>query len=108
MFILDSLLFGGLKFVLGKIAAAVDSEMDDESALREELLATQMRRELGEISEEEFAGVERTLLDAIREIRARHRDAEDAAGGLKVTGIEADVWSGHDGEDDAEAGPSRR
>jgi len=44
--ILDSLLIGGIKFVLGKIVQAVDAEMNDEGRLREELLAAQMRLEL--------------------------------------------------------------
>ena len=51
MIILDTLLIGGLRFVLDKIAAAVDAELDDDTVLREELLAAQMRLELGEITE---------------------------------------------------------
>ena len=47
--ILDTLLVGGLRFVLGKIAAAVDAELTDDTVWREELLAAQMRLELGEI-----------------------------------------------------------
>ena len=53
--ILDSLLIGGITFVLDKVAAGGRAEMNDDTALREELLAAQMRLELGEISEEEFA-----------------------------------------------------
>ena len=51
MIILDSLLIGGIKFVLDKVASAVDEEMNDERSLREELLAAQMRVELGEMDE---------------------------------------------------------
>ena len=47
MFILDSMLIGGLRFVFDKIATAVDTEMNDDTALREQLLAAQMRLELG-------------------------------------------------------------
>ena len=50
MFILDSMLIGGLRFVFDKIAAAVDTELNDDTALREQLLAAQMRVELGEMS----------------------------------------------------------
>ena len=89
MIILDTLLVGGLKFVLGKIVDAVDAELNDDSVLREELLAAQMRLELGEIDEAEFAVVERDLLARIREIRERQRGEEPAPGELKVTGIEA-------------------
>ena len=49
MIVLDRMLVGGIKFVLGKVAAAVDAELNDDSRLREELLAAQMRLELGEI-----------------------------------------------------------
>jgi hypothetical protein len=87
--ILDTLLVGGLKFVLGKIVDAVDAELNDDSVLREELLAAQMRLELEEIDEAEFAVVERDLLARIREIRERQRGEEPAPGELKVTGIEA-------------------
>lgn len=99
MIILDTLLIGGIKFVLGKLAAAVEAEMTDDTALREELLAVQMRRELGEIDEAEFQAQERSLLAAIREVRARRQAAAGegpASGEMKVTGIEASVWDDAD------------
>ena len=71
MFILDSLLIGSLRFVLDKIVAAAEAEAKDDSALRERLLEAQMRLELGEITEEEFAAIERDVLLAIREIKGR-------------------------------------
>jgi hypothetical protein len=98
--ILDTLLIGGIKFVLGKLAAAVEAEMNDDSALREELLAAQMKLELGELSEAEFAEIERQLLDAIRAVRERRTGAQEDPGDLKVTGIEASLWTEDDGEDD--------
>jgi hypothetical protein len=104
--ILDTLLIGGIKFVLGKLVAAVEAEMNDDSAFREELLAAQMKLELGEITDEEFAETERQLLDAIREVRERRTGAQEDPGDLKVTGIEATLWSDEDGEDDA--GRARR
>jgi hypothetical protein len=71
--IIDSLIIGGVRFVLDKVVQAVDKELSDDTVLREELLAAQMRRELGEISEEEFAETEKDLLARIREIRERNR-----------------------------------
>ena len=62
MIVLDRLLIGGIRFVLDKVASAVDSEMNDEGALREQLLAAQMRLELGEIEEAEFAEIEADVL----------------------------------------------
>jgi Gas vesicle protein G len=89
--ILDTLLVGGLKFVLGKIAAAVEAELDDDTVWREELLAAQMRLELGEITEREFARIERELLRRIREIRERRQGRAEPPGTFRVTGVEASV-----------------
>ncbi|HSE93584.1 MAG TPA: gas vesicle protein GvpG [Methylomirabilota bacterium] len=87
MIILDSLLFGGLRFVLGKIAQAVDAELDDAERLREELLAAQMRVELGEMSAEDFAALEREILTRLRELRGA-----ESPGRMRVTGVEARAW----------------
>ena len=91
MIVLDRMLVGGIKFVLGKIAAAVDAEMNDDSRLREELLAAQMRLELGEIDEEEFRSLEADLLARLREVRERARGEAPKPGEMKVTGIEATI-----------------
>ena len=93
MIILDTLLVGGIKFVLSKIVDAVDAEMNDDTHLREELLAAQMRLELGELSEEEFAALERDVLARLREIRERQRGGEPVSPGeMKVTGVEATAY----------------
>jgi hypothetical protein len=88
MIILDRMLAGGIKFVLDKIASAVDGEMNDDSRLREELLAAQMRLELGEIGAEEFRALEADLLARLRQIRERQR-GDAPPGEMKVTGVEA-------------------
>jgi hypothetical protein len=98
MIIVDTLLIGGLRFVLGKIAAAVEAEMDDDTTLREELLAAQMRLETGEITEAEYAAVERALLRGIDEIRGRH-GGRPAPGTFRVTGVEATVAGEETGGD---------
>ena len=90
MIILDSLLMGGIRFVLDKVASAVDSEMNDEGSLKEELLAAQMRLELGEISEEGFVELERDLLARLREIRDAQRGGASGAVSLG-SGFEVDV-----------------
>lgn len=91
MIILDNLLTGGLRFVFDQIAAAVEREMDDESLLKEELLTAQMRLELGEIDDDEFALIEAEILPRMREIRQRQQGetaaASPSAGG-RVVGIE--------------------
>ena len=91
MIVLDRMLVGGIKFVLGKVAAAVEAELNDDSHLREELLAAQMRFELGEIGEEEFGTIERDLLARLREIRERQRGETPRPGEMKVTGVEATI-----------------
>lgn len=92
MFILDSLLVGGLRFVLDKVATVVDAELNDDTALREQLLAAQMRVELGELTQDEFEVFEADILQRLREIRDRQQGADASAmapGEFKVTGIEA-------------------
>ena len=96
MIILDSLLVGGIRFVLDKVASAVDAELNDEGGLREQLLAAQMRVELGEIDDDEFAAIERDVLARLREIRESREGGEapsigmtpGARPGIKITGVD--------------------
>ena len=92
MFILDTILVGGLRFVFDKIAAAVDTELNDDTHLRDQLLAAQMRVELGEMSEGEFEVFEADILARLREIRDRRQGAGAATlspNDYKITGIDA-------------------
>ena len=101
MIILDTLLVGGIKFVLRKIVDAVESQLNDDSVLHEELLAAQMRLELGEISQEEFAEVEADILARLREIRERQRGlTEEEAGEMRITGIEATTFADEPADDE--------
>ena len=86
MIVLDKLLVKGLAFVFDKIAQAADAEGDDVEAMREELLRAELRRERGEISDEEHAEVEREVLARLRAAEARRRGEEWAAGGTVVEG----------------------
>jgi len=99
MFIIDSMLIGGIRFVLDKVAAAVETELNDDTALREQLLAAQMRVELGEMSEKDFAQFETDILARLREIRDR-RQGSDATNlspqDYTITGIDAGFEGGHD------------
>jgi Gas vesicle protein G len=92
VFILDSLLIGSLRFVLDKVVQAADAEMRDDSALREQLLEAQMRLELGEITDEEFAETERDILAAIREIKRPQQDAISMSPTDKITGVDIDTF----------------
>lgn len=90
MFVLDRLLVGGLRFVLDKVATAVDSELNDDTVLREELLALQMRYEMGEVSDQELAARERELLDRLRALRPEVASAGAISFG-GGEGVEVDV-----------------
>ncbi len=92
MLIIDSLIISGVRFVLDKVVAAVDAELNDDSVLRERLLAAQMQVELGEMTQAEFDELEAEFLVRIREIKARQRGGESAVispKDMKITGIEA-------------------
>ena len=94
MFILDTLLVGSLRFVLDKIAAAVDTELNDDTALREQLLAAQMRVELGEMTPQQFEVFEADILARLREIRDRRQGGEAGAQSprdYRITGVEASI-----------------
>ena len=92
MFILDSILIGSLRFVLEKVVAAAEAEMNDDSALRDQLLEAQMRLELGEITEQEFAEIERDVLAAIREIKRPQQGALTMSPKDKITGVDIETF----------------
>ncbi len=71
MFVLDTF----LGWVFRTVATAADTEMNDDTALREQLLEAEMRREMGEISDDEFADIEVDVLQRIREIKERREGA---------------------------------
>jgi hypothetical protein len=105
--IVDSLLVSGIRFVLTRLAEAATAEMYDETHLREELLAAQMKLELGEIDEETFARIEEEVLRGMREIALHKRgDAGSSAAPSEEGGrfaIESiDASFGHAGGDDEE------
>ena len=92
MFILDSLLIGGIRFVLEKVVAAAEAEAQDDSALREQLLEAQMKLELGELSDAEFAAIERDILEQIREIKGARQGALTMTPQDKITGVEVETY----------------
>jgi len=83
-------MISGIRWVLETTLTAAEAEMNDDSVLREQLLETEMRREMGEISEEEFREIESDLLARIREIKTRREGGdgpiETAAQPIETTG----------------------
>ena len=92
MFILDSLLIGSLRFVLDKVAAAAEAEMQGDTPLREQLLEAQMRLELGEITDGEFSEIERDVLARLREIKAGREGAISMSPADKISGVEIETF----------------
>jgi 23S rRNA maturation-related 3'-5' exoribonuclease YhaM len=78
--------------VLDKIAAAVQAESENDTSLRERLLEAQMQLELGEISEPEFAEIERDVLARIREIKKSRPGAFTMSSRDGITGIEVETY----------------
>ncbi len=78
MIIVDRLIIGGIRFVLDKVAGAVDAELNDGTVHRERLLEAQMKLELGEITEEEFAAIEADVLATLRDIQQRKTGGQAA------------------------------
>jgi hypothetical protein len=78
-------------WVLRTVTAAAEAEMDDDVALREQLLEAEMRRESGEITGEQFDEIEADLLSRIREIRERR---QGGSGPLTVGGAQPIDLSG--------------
>jgi hypothetical protein len=97
VFIIDSLLIGSIRFVLEKVVAAAEAEANDDSALREQLLEAQMRLELGEITDEEFAETEREILERIRAIRGSRTGALTVAPTDRITGVEVETYRDDNG-----------
>lgn len=74
MLLIDDILFApvtGFKFILGQIQKIADRELNDDSLIKEQLLELQMRLELDEISEEDYAEREAELFARLRVIRER-------------------------------------
>ena len=96
MFILDTLLICSLRFVLDKVVAAAEAEMQDDTALREQLLEAQMRLELGEISDDEFREIERDVLTRIRNIKGQPQGALSMSPQDNVSGVEIQSFDSAD------------
>lgn len=94
MFLLDSLLIGGLRFVLDKVSMVADQELNDPRQLQERLLEAQMQLETGEITEAEWAEIERDVLARLRELRARTETSVDDAE-TRIAAIDVSIEDGH-------------
>jgi hypothetical protein len=58
-----------IEFSLGKVNDTVREQLTDDQVVKEELLALQMRLELGEIDDERYVEEEAALMQRLREVR---------------------------------------
>ena len=81
MLVIDDILlspFHGLGFIVRQIQHAAEQEQANESDnLRAELSELYMMLETHQITEEEFAAREATLLDRLDRVEAKDADADD-------------------------------
>jgi len=73
MFLIDDILLSPLKgviFISNEINEIIEKEMSNEGALKEMLMALQLKFEMEEISEEEYDRREDELLNLLENIRA--------------------------------------
>ncbi|MCX6233322.1 MAG: gas vesicle protein GvpG [Bacteroidetes bacterium] len=72
MFLIDDILLAPLKgviFIGKKINEVIEKEMSDEGAIKERLMALQLKFEMDEIDEEEYDKREDELLKLLENIR---------------------------------------
>jgi hypothetical protein len=72
MFLIDDILMAplkGLLFVGKNIKEVIEKERSDEGALKEQLMALQLKFEMDEIDEEEYDRREDDLLNLLAQIR---------------------------------------
>jgi len=73
MLLIDDILFAPLKgiiFLAEKINEVIEKETSDEGAIKERLMALQLKFEMDEIDEEEYDKREDELLKTLERIRA--------------------------------------
>jgi hypothetical protein len=97
MFLLDSLLVGGIRFVLDKVATIAEQELNDPERQHGRLLEAQMKLESGEIDDAEFAAIEADVFERIREIKARTQTQQAIIDDdHRVTGVEISLSDDHE------------
>ena len=59
----------GIKWTLGKVQRVVEEELVDDTPVKQDLMELNMRLELGDIDDAEYAAEEAKLMTRLREIR---------------------------------------
>lgn len=81
MFLLDDLLMlplrlpvAGFNWIMKQVQTMANEELLNDQPWKERLIELQMRVELGEVTEEQYAEEEAIIFRALREIRARREE----------------------------------
>jgi hypothetical protein len=60
----------GIRWTLEQVQTVVETELTDDSAIKQELMELQMLVELGDLDDEEYRRREARLMQQLREVRA--------------------------------------
>src|SRR5687768_2067796 len=72
----------GIRWSLGQVQTVVETELTDDTPIKQELMELQMLLELGDIDDAEYARREGRLMQQLREVRAwREHFGMSAPGG---------------------------
>lgn len=80
----------GTRFTLDKIDRAVREQLTDDTPVKEDLMALQLRLETGEIDDEEYAQQEGEIMQRLREVREWRERFGMSVGGGPVRVAESD------------------
>ena len=79
----------GIKWSLEKVQTVVETELTDDTPIKQELMELQMQLELGDIDDEEYVRREAELMTRLREVRAwREKLGKGVSGGPVRVGKE--------------------
>jgi hypothetical protein len=59
----------GIRWTLGQVQRVAEQELTDDSKIKNDLMELQLRLELGEIDEAEYAKAEAVLMQQLRDVR---------------------------------------
>ena len=59
----------GIRWTLGQVQRVAEQELTDDTKIKNDLMELQLRLELGEIDETEYAKAEAVLMQQLRDVR---------------------------------------
>jgi hypothetical protein len=72
----------GIEWSMNQVMKVVEEELTDDTIVKQDFMALQMKLEVGEIDDEEYAAQEAVIMARLREVRAwRERLGKAVAGG---------------------------